>query len=146
MVMIIMITMIMIVIIIIITIKANRKQKSAVVSNAATPFTSPRQNVPPWQKKEPVLTLRETEIYRAIHSVYDDEKSRKNRLNQFMRKLQRLQLEQWRLQAEEEHANERRKEQAKLQQSKELKDVREKFDEEQVRVYVRCMCVSACSA
>ena len=113
---------------------ASTNVKSKRIQNrGTTPFGSQR-NIAPGLKKELVLTLRETEIYRTIHSVYDDEKSRKNRLNQFMRKLQRLQLEQWRLQAEEERAREYRKEQKKLEQTKQLKYVREKFDEEQVRI------------
>ena len=110
------------------------------LNRGTTPFGSQR-NLAPGLKKELVLTLRETEVYRTIHSVYDDEKSRKNRLNQFMRKLQRLQLEQWRLQAEEERTREYRKEQKKLEQTKQLKYVREKFDDEQVRIIV---CVRGC--
>ena len=117
--------------------KSTKKPRSKAASNVNTPYMSPRLNVPPRPRKEVVLNVRESEMYRAIHSVYDDEKAKKNRLNQFMRKLQRLQLEQWRLQAEEERAKDSKKEQAKWEQSKQLKFVRERFDDEQVRVCVR---------
>ncbi len=68
-------------------------------SKATRPRSGERENdnekrLPPWLRKEYVLNKKEAEKYRKITSVYGDEtnKFRKNRENQFYKKLEEVSL------------------------------------------------------
>lgn len=93
----------------------------------------PMRTVPPWHRREYMLTKRETYKYKEIHRVYGHEDKRvKHREEQFFQKLEDIQIEKWRQKHREYYSKRVESTQRKNQQQRQLKRVRGKFEKEQV--------------
>lgn len=96
-------------------------------------YLDPMRTVPPWHRKEYVLSKREASMYRHLSTTYGNEKLRKNREVDFFKRLESLQLEEWRKNHKDYRDELHRKVEKKHQQQKQLRHVRNKFNKEQVQ-------------
>ena len=94
----------------------------------------PWRNIPPWHRKEYVFNKREADKYQEIHDVYGHgEEDLTQRERDFYDKVEKLQIEAWRRRHRTYYDNQVRGLERKHKQQKQLKGVRGKFEEEQVR-------------
>lgn len=98
-----------------------------------SPYSDTRSTIPPWRRKEYVLNKREATMYLSIKKTYNSDKVRKNRINQFFNKLVTLQLEAWKRNHMNYTDQQYKKMESKFRQQLQLKEVREKFNQDQVR-------------
>lgn len=99
--------------------------------SSKTPFVfQKRSKIPPWYEKAKVLSRQQVNIFQNIKSVYGDENINKKREAQFLEKVQKVQLEQSRLEYEEMMEKERQKKLAKRSQARQLKELRKRFEDE----------------
>ncbi len=98
------------------------------------PYLDPElRKIPPWHRKEYVLSERETSMYKHISKVYDNEKLKKKRRNAFYQRVLDLQLEDWKRLHKEFQKRIKQKDLSKYEQQKQLKRLRDQFEEEQVQ-------------
>ena len=95
-----------------------------------TTMNDTRRSLPPWHRKEYVLNKREADMYHKINQVYRNDRLRENRENAFLKKVENLQVEEWkRLWGQYERKLRERDHKRALQQQQ-LADVRQKYSDE----------------
>ena len=106
--------------------KSSKRADDTPRAPADDPHTDAKRHIPPWHRKEYVLNRRETNMYQHISKVYSSDKIKKNRQNQFYKKLLELQLEHWRQEHDAHHRKHQKCHEQQLQQQKQLKRLRNK--------------------
>ena len=97
-------------------------------------YIDPMRYVPPWHRKEYVLTERESKKYKQINGVYGHQDKRvEQRQAHFLQKLEDIQIEKWRRRHEEYYHKQVKAAETKNKQQQQLKHLRDKFEQEQVR-------------
>ena len=79
--------------------------------------------MPPWHRKEYVLTKKETEEYKRINIVYGNKTKimRRTRQKKFYENLEKIQLEKWRQDHQEYQRKQRKRKESKYRQAYQLK-------------------------
>ena len=98
-----------------------------------------KRAIPPRKKtKEHILTKRESNMYKHIAKVYGDDitNSKKQRKNTFFRRLEHLQEEQNKRDAITYHDEKEKDENRRVEQFKQLKRLRNKFQDEQINRFM----------
>lgn len=108
---------------------ANGKKRDKEFKKAFTVFAV-RSKQPPWHEKEYVLNRREAQIYQGIKQVYDKPTAKKARQREFMKKLEQFQVEMAKHQISEMQRKEAKKNQDKARQANQLKELRQRFEDE----------------
>ena len=98
-------------------------------------YDDPESRLKEDKPKEYILNKREADMYVHIRSVYDKdtEKYRKTRERRFYDRVQQVQREKWKEDNAEYRRRQQRARESKERQARQLKRVRGRFDEEQVR-------------
>lgn len=98
------------------------------------PYEDSMRTIPPWHRKEYVLNEREVDMYNHLKVIYGDKTTlwRRNRELEFYEKLERLQQNEAKKYNSSLRDKKKQRERAKLKQQRQLKFVRDKFEEEQV--------------
>ena len=99
-------------------------------------YTDPLRKIPPWHRKEYVLTRNEVDMYNHIHDVYGNGDHKKVRAKKFYDKLEELQLEKWKKGWDKELDKRLRMDNTKRNQQRQLKHVRDKFEEDRYKRYM----------
>lgn len=98
------------------------------------PYEDPMRTIPPWHRKEYVLNEREVDMYNHLKVIYGDRTTsfKKSRQLEFYEKLEKLQQNEAKKHNSFLRDKKKQRERAKLKQQRQLKFVRDKFEEEQV--------------
>ncbi|ESO82899.1 hypothetical protein LOTGIDRAFT_155941 [Lottia gigantea] len=107
---------------------SGRADNSRISSDISSPLV-----VSPRQKKEYILSKRETYNYLNIHAAYNNDNTHKRRRNQVLNKMTKAQLELIKEHNELVKKREKQREESKRRQQKQLAYVRKKFEREQCR-------------
>lgn len=94
------------------------------------PYTDPKRMVPPWHRKEYVLNKRETDMYQHVSKVYGNEKLRRLREENFYKKVEALQREQWYKLWDDYERKLKERDYARKRHMDQLKNVRDKYTDD----------------
>lgn len=107
--------------------KSSRKSAKKAAGAHNTSLNDSKRSIPPWHRREYVLNKREADMYQKINQVYRNDKLRENRETAFLKKVEALQVEEWKRLWGEYDRKLRDRDSRRMLQQQQLQDVRQKY-------------------
>ena len=109
------------------TMKSRKSALKSAKNNNNQSLNESKRSIPPWHRKEYVLNKREAEKYQKMNQVYRNDRLRENRENVFLKKVEALQVEEWKRLWGKYDRKLRDRDEKRMLQQQQLQDVRQKY-------------------